>query len=102
MAVRCVTDFSGVLCRHSSARPTRGGYGMCDKLFTFSPPAFCFVCVCFVCQGLDMSQLTNVASAYAMTSNVFFAIRGILSKKVSVFCFTDISFPLPERFSVVC
>lgn len=34
------------------------------------------------CQGLDMSQLTNVASAYAMTSNVFFAIRGILSKQV--------------------
>ncbi|CAM9653042.1 unnamed protein product [Laminaria digitata] len=33
-------------------------------------------------QGLDMSQLTNLASAYAMASNVSFAIRGILSKKV--------------------
>ncbi|CAM9999411.1 unnamed protein product, partial [Hapterophycus canaliculatus] len=33
-------------------------------------------------QGLDLSQLSNVASTYAMTSNVFFAIRGILSKQV--------------------
>ena len=35
-----------------------------------------------------MSQLTNLASGYAMTSNVFFAIRGILSKKVRRSCFT--------------
>ncbi|CAM9863362.1 unnamed protein product [Ectocarpus sp. 12 AP-2014] len=33
-------------------------------------------------QGLDMSQLTNLASGYAMASNIFFAIRGILSKQV--------------------
>lgn len=42
-----------------------------------------FVFVCWARQGLDLSQLTGLASAYAMTSNVFFAIRGILSKKVS-------------------
>lgn len=41
------------------------------------------VCTRFVpFQGLDFSQLTNLASGYAMTSNVFFAIRGILTKKV--------------------
>ncbi|CAM9109666.1 unnamed protein product [Choristocarpus tenellus] len=33
-------------------------------------------------QGLDLSQLTGYASVCAMISNVFFAIRGILSKKM--------------------
>ncbi|CAM9302312.1 unnamed protein product [Discosporangium mesarthrocarpum] len=33
-------------------------------------------------QGFDVSELMGFASACAMVSNVFFAIRGILSKKV--------------------
>lgn len=33
-------------------------------------------------QGLDLSQLATMASMYAMASNIFFALRGILSKKV--------------------